>query len=91
MFIDTETLGIGKTILLGQIGSKAYGTDTLESDDDYMGVVVPPLPYYIGIEHHPEGSELHQWAKSGHIKIDHRGLDNSETNLFEFRRFLNLC
>lgn len=39
-----------RTILLGLTGSKAYGTDTEESDTDYKGVCIPPVDYYLGLE-----------------------------------------
>lgn len=82
--------GLGKLILLGQVGSKSYGTDTPESDNDYMGIVVPPLEYYIGLDHHEEGSQSKQWAESGHLKFDRKVIDNSEFNIFELRKFLRL-
>lgn len=31
------------------VGSKLYGTDTPESDEDFSGVFVAPKPYYLGL------------------------------------------
>lgn len=38
-----------RTILLGLAGSKAYGLDTPESDEDWRGVFVYPTPRILGI------------------------------------------
>jgi len=38
------------TILLGRIGSHAYGTATESSDFDFKGVCVPPAEYFLGLK-----------------------------------------
>jgi predicted nucleotidyltransferase len=37
-------------ILFGRTGSCAYGTNTEESDEDYKGVCIPPVSYFLGLE-----------------------------------------
>lgn len=37
-------------ILLGPTGSRAYGTATEESDEDYKGIVIPPISYHLGLD-----------------------------------------
>lgn len=37
------------TILLGKVGSHAYGTATETSDLDYKGIVIPPVNYFLGL------------------------------------------
>lgn len=39
-----------RTILLGRVGSHAYGTATENSDLDFKGVCVPPLEYFLGLQ-----------------------------------------
>ena len=36
------------TILVTRAGSHAYGTSTPTSDEDYRGIAIPPLSYWIG-------------------------------------------
>lgn len=38
-----------RTILMGVVGSHAYGTATEDSDLDYKGIAVPPTEYYLGL------------------------------------------
>jgi hypothetical protein len=42
---------ITNTILLAYGGSTAYGTRTENSDNDYRGITIPPLPYFYGLDH----------------------------------------
>nr|WP_106784486.1 nucleotidyltransferase domain-containing protein [Lysinibacillus timonensis] len=37
-------------ILLGQVGSHAYGTATTNSDLDFKGVCIPPAEYFMGLQ-----------------------------------------
>src|SRR5699024_4291603 len=37
-------------ILMAPTGSHAYGTNMDDSDEDYKGVCIPPLEYYIGLD-----------------------------------------
>lgn len=36
-------------ILLGKTGSYVYGTNTENSDQDFQGVVIPPIDYFLGV------------------------------------------
>lgn len=47
-----------KTIYLTLHGSRAYGTNTVSSDEDFKGVCIPPKEYYIGGKRF-EQAELH--------------------------------
>lgn len=38
----------GNTILLAKAGSHAYGTATPASDEDYRGICISPIDYYLG-------------------------------------------
>jgi len=73
---------VGSYILVGQLGSKAYGTDTPESDDDFLGVAVAPMSHYTGLD---------KWENDGTLKIDRKELFNAEITVFELRKFLRLC
>jgi len=73
---------IGTPILIGQLGSKAYGTDTPDSDDDFVSVVVSPLSYYIG---------LNSWENDGSLKIERKETHNAELTAFDIKKFLKLC
>lgn len=37
-------------ILLGPTGSRAYGTATKDSDEDFKGIVIPPISYHLGLD-----------------------------------------
>jgi predicted nucleotidyltransferase len=76
--LDNRT---GKYILVGQVGSKAYGTDTPESDDDWMGVALAPMSHYIG---------LRNWENDGTLKIDRKETLNAELTAYELKKFLRL-
>jgi len=38
-----------RTICVGVVGSMAYGTNVATSDEDYKGVCIPPIEYYLGM------------------------------------------
>lgn len=54
-------------ILLGPTGSRAYGTATADSDEDYKGIVIPPIDYYLGLnsfsEYNNTGGKNHKNTK----------------------------
>jgi len=68
-------------ILLGRVGSKAYGTDTPESDSDYMGVSIAKLDVYMGLD---------QWCNDG-TKEFKREDDSFDSVVYELKKFLRLC
>ena len=49
-----------KTIYLTRYGSRAYGTNTPESDEDFRGLCIPTKEYYFGILKKFEQAELHK-------------------------------
>jgi uncharacterized protein len=73
---------VGSYILAGQLGSKAYGTNTPESDDDYTAVAIAPLSHYTGLKN---------WENDGTLKIEKKDTDNAELTAFDLRKFLKLC
>lgn len=72
---------VGQYILIGQVGSKSYGTNTPESDDDYMGIAIAPMSHYIGLK---------SWENDGSLKIERKETHNAELTAFELRKFLRL-
>src|ERR1022692_1604041 len=71
----------GPLLLCGQVGSKAYGTNTEDSDDDLLGIFVYPQSYYIGTRK----------SNSPTFKIDEKVSINAEMSGFELQFFLNLA
>jgi predicted nucleotidyltransferase len=47
-----------KIILEVKAGSHAYGTSTRESDNDFRGIAIAPLPYYMGCSNRFEQLEI---------------------------------
>lgn len=72
---------LGKFILVGQVGSKSYGTATPESDDDYLGVAIAPKSYYIGLD---------KWPNEGTLTISKKEELNAEMTVYELKKFLKL-
>jgi len=62
-------------IYLTLYGSKAYGTDTPTSDEDYKGVAIPPKQYFYGFQHKFEQAELKE----------------PDTVIYDIRKFFNLA
>jgi uncharacterized protein len=48
------------TIYLVRHGSRAYGTNTPASDEDFKGVCIPTKPYFLGAVKRFEQAELHE-------------------------------
>lgn len=73
------------TILVGLVGSHAYGTSRPDSDTDYRGVFIAPKRFYLGIEtvEQKDGG----WNEAGVIPF----LDNNaDTTIYELRKFIKL-
>lgn len=73
---------IGNYILVGEVGSKSYGTNTPESDNDLLGIAVAPLSHYTGLD---------SWEHDGTFKIDKKQTVNAELTAFELKKFLRLA
>lgn len=54
-------------VMLTQVGSQAYGTNTPESDEDLGGVCIPPLRARIGLERFDQADK---WTDEQGNKID---------------------
>ena len=50
---DTSWLD-GRTILLAQTGSHAYGTNIEDSDKDFKGICIPPKDFFLGLNSYNE-------------------------------------
>ncbi len=74
-------------ILKGIIGSNLYGTNTPDSDKDYMGIFVADEEYYIGLKNVEEVDE-------SIIKKDESGKNTKEAidkKYYEIRQFFKLA
>ena len=82
LYKEQEPLKIDtKILILGQVGSKAYGTSTPASDDDYMAVCLAPLACYTGLD---------KWHNDGtyEAKRTNHGFDMVA---YELHKFVGLC
>lgn len=76
------------TILATVCGSRAYGTNTPESDWDFKGVLIPPKEYFLGFLHRIEQKEY----KAGTDMPSYMdGRDPCEGTIYDIRKFLNLA
>ena len=68
-------------LIIGQIGSHAYGTNTESSDEDYMAVVLPNMSCYIGLD---------EWGKEGtrSVRWQDEGSDIVKYELHKFARLM---
>jgi uncharacterized protein len=73
---------IGTYLLIGEVGSKSYGTDTPESDHDLVAIAVAPKSTYTGLD---------KWENDGTLKMDRKSTDNAELTAFELKKFLRLA
>jgi len=64
-----------RTIYLVRHGSRAYGTNTPESDIDVKGICIPPKEYFLGTINNFEQAEL----------------KNPDTVIYEIKKFFNLA
>lgn len=69
-------------ILIGQVGSKAYGTDTENSDDDYMSVCLATKNIYLGLDN---------WHNTGTYELKVANGDPIDSVAYEFKKFIRLC
>lgn len=69
-------------ILLGRVGSHAYGLNTPESDEDFLGVFVAPTTDVAGL----------YWDSSAETKVDTTpGNEANDTTLHEVAKFMRLA
>lgn len=67
---------LDRIIFLTRSGSRSYGTNTAESDEDYRGVVIPTLPYFFG---------------SGEFKFEQAIHKTPDVTFFDIRKFIRLA
>jgi len=72
----------GVILLLGEVGSRAYGTNTVDSDYDVMGVGFGPIDYYIG---------MNNFHSSGTFEFRKNVDGILEGSIYEIRKFVRLC
>lgn len=65
------------TVLKVVAGSHAYGTNTPESDEDFRGIIVPPLSYFFGLK------RFEQFAPEAN--------DANDIVLYDIRKFFQLA
>jgi len=71
-------------LLLAPTGSKAYGTDTEDSDTDYFGVTVPPIEYYMGLNSFETYNK-----KNGKNVLNTK--EDVDVTLFSLNKFVKNC
>lgn len=69
-------------ILLGRVGSHAYGLNTPESDEDFLGVFVAPTTEVAGLYWDHKGETI--------VRANPHSKEN-DTTLHEVAKFLRLC
>jgi hypothetical protein len=74
------------TILEIRTGSQLYGTNTPESDEDFVGIFLPPEEYVLGLKNTNEVS-LSQVDKD---EVGKNTKDAIDRKLYELRKFINL-
>ena len=74
-------------ILHVTVGSKLYGTDTAESDDDFSGIFIAPKRYYLGLDK-VEEIDCSFVSKREDGKNDSDAVD---FKLYEIRKFIKLA
>lgn len=70
-----------RTILLAPTGSFAYGTNTENSDKDYLGVTIPPKEYYLGLKSF-DGYSNHNGQNFKNTK------DDKDITVFHLNKFI---
>lgn len=84
---DLKTCAENNKILEIRSGSHLYGTNTPESDEDYLGIFMPPKEYVYGLKSVQEIS----------LDIKNKNADGKNTakavdkKLYEFRKFIQLA
>lgn len=74
-------------ILKVRVGSKLYGTNGPDSDDDYVGIFIADLPYYIGLKK-IDNADLSLVDKDDNGKNTKEAVD---IKYYELREFIKLA
>lgn len=84
---DLQNYAESNKILEVRTGSHLYGTNTETSDEDFIGIFLPPEDYIIGLKS----------VKEVDLSIKSKGSDGRNTSeaidkkFYEFRKFVNLA
>jgi len=78
-------------VILGLAGSKSYGTETLKSDTDWKGVLIPPRRYYMSPFSNFEQTQWKSEVKSGRLS-EQDGIEEAdeEGTIFSLDKFIKL-
>lgn len=77
--MEEQRLAIDKAIFIGVGGSRAYGTETINSDCDLRGVFIGKRKHYLGL------NTIEQ------VEIKRDDGSNEKDVMMEFRKFVNLA
>ncbi len=80
--LEHESLRDTRVLLVGQVGSKAYGTSTPDSDDDFMGVACARRSCYTGLD---------TWKSGGTLELKRAGREENDVVVYEVKKFFHLC
>jgi hypothetical protein len=69
------------------VGSHLYGTSTPESDEDFVGIFMPPKEYVLGLQSVKEVD----FSKADKDESGKNTAEAVDRKLYEFRRFINLA
>jgi len=82
-----QKMAVENCILLCRSGSHLYGTNTATSDEDYMGVFIPPKPYVLG-KKRIEQVEFNTNPSDSGKRNSQEDLDNT---LFSIDKWTTMC
>jgi len=74
-------------IFLARVGSQMYGTNTLNSDDDFVGIFIPDRKYVVGLKHIDQVEYRTNPTKSG--KKNQVG--DRDVTLYTLRKWVQLA
>lgn len=77
-----------EVFMISLVGSRAYGTHTDESDEDFKGLFIAPQKYYLGFSNIEQSQDFDGMVFSSYS--DDIPLTR-DTEVFELRRFFNLA
>lgn len=86
-FTPEQRMAWENKILWVIVGSNLYGTNTPDSDEDYMGIFMPDEDYVVGLKRIDE-SDLSLKSKKKDGRNDKDAVDDK---FYEFRQFVNLA
>jgi len=85
--MEERTMAEKNLILKVMVGSKLYGTDTKESDADYVGVFIPNKEYVMGLKTCEQVEFRTNPSDSGHRNTK----SDIDMTLYSLPKFIKLC